>query len=46
MKFKTGARPSTIMGRIMTPFGDEEIRQLADYFSALPEIAPGTKKGK
>ncbi len=21
-------------------------RQLADYFSALPEIAPGTKKGK
>ncbi|MDP7183132.1 MAG: c-type cytochrome [Alphaproteobacteria bacterium] len=46
MKFKTGARPSTIMGRIMTPFGDEEIRQLADYFSALPEIAPKTKKGK
>jgi sulfide dehydrogenase cytochrome subunit len=46
VKFKTGAQSSTIMGRIMTPFGDEEIRQLADYFSALPEIAPKTKKGK
>jgi sulfide dehydrogenase cytochrome subunit len=39
MEFKSGERPSTIMGRIITPFGDEEIHRLADYFSALPKAA-------
>jgi sulfide dehydrogenase cytochrome subunit len=39
--FKSGARPSTIMGRIITPFGDDEIHRLADYFAALPKAATG-----
>lgn len=46
MEFKSGARPFTIMGRIIPPFGAEQIRRLADYFSALPKTAPGTEKGE
>ncbi|MBL6934646.1 MAG: hypothetical protein ISR48_04475 [Alphaproteobacteria bacterium] len=40
--FKSGARPSTIMGRIITPFGGDEIRRLADYFAALPKATTAT----
>lgn len=41
-EFKSGARPFTIMGRIITPFGAEEIRRLADYFAAFPKTTTGT----
>lgn len=32
--FKSGEKFSTIMKRIMTPFGEDEIRALAEYFAA------------
>lgn len=32
--FRSGARESTIMGRIMGPFADEDIAALATYFAA------------
>jgi len=34
MEFRDGARPSTIMGRIMKPFADEDIQKIAAYFAA------------
>ena len=37
--FKSRTRPSTIMGRIIIPFGCDEIRLLADYFAGLPKVA-------
>ena len=37
--FKSRTRPPTIMGRIITPFGCDEIRLLADYFAGLPKVA-------
>ncbi len=33
-EFRDGARPSTIMGRIMKPFADEDIADIAAYFAA------------
>ena len=42
--FKSRTRPSTIMGRIITPFGGDEIRLLADYFAGLPKVASVTAK--
>lgn len=32
-EFRDGMRPSTIMGRIMKPFADEDIQHLAAYFA-------------
>ena len=40
--FKSRTRPSTIMGRIITPFSCDEIRLLADYFAGLPKVAAAT----
>jgi sulfide dehydrogenase cytochrome subunit len=34
MQFRSGERPSSIMGRIIKPFADEDIRNIADYFAA------------
>lgn len=34
LAFKSGQRPSTIMGRIMVPFEGEGINELATYFAA------------
>jgi cytochrome c553 len=42
--FKSRTRPSTIMGRIITPFDDNEIRLLADYFAGLPKVVSVTAK--
>jgi sulfide dehydrogenase cytochrome subunit len=39
--FKSGERPSTVMGRIAKGYTDEEIQRIADYFKALP---PATKQ--
>ena len=32
-QFRDDTRPSTIMGRIMKPFADEDIRNIAVYFA-------------
>ncbi len=34
--FRSGARPSTIMGRIARAYDDDELALIADHFSALP----------
>jgi len=31
--FKTGSRPSTVMGQLAKGFSDAQLEQLADYFS-------------
>ena len=31
--FKTGSRPSTVMGQLSKGFSDAQLEQLADYFS-------------
>ena len=33
-ELRDGTRPSTIMGRILKPFADEDIQKLAAYFAA------------
>lgn len=33
--FRSDTRPATIMGRIARGFSDDEIAELADYFSSL-----------
>lgn len=33
--FRDGKRDSTIMGRILHGFADDDIRKLADYFASL-----------
>jgi cytochrome subunit of sulfide dehydrogenase len=35
--FKTGQRPSTVMGRIAKGFSDEEIRAIAVWLAAQQE---------
>ena len=35
-EFRSGARDSTIMGRIMGAFADEDIEAMADYFANRP----------
>jgi sulfide dehydrogenase cytochrome subunit len=37
--FKSGERPSTVMGRIAKGYTDEEFQRIADYFKALPASA-------
>lgn len=40
-EFRDGTRPSTIMGRIMKPFADDDIRNIAAYFAAEKiEVTP------
>jgi len=34
--FREGKRPATVMGRHATGYTDEEITQIADYFSGQP----------
>ncbi|MBF0143962.1 MAG: cytochrome c, class I [Magnetococcales bacterium] len=36
MQFKSGERPSTIMGRIATGYEDAELKAIAQHFSKLP----------
>ena len=33
--FRSGKRPSTVMGRHASGYSDEEIKLIADYFSSL-----------
>lgn len=35
--FKEGKRPATIMHQLAKGYSDEQIEQLADYFSKLPK---------
>jgi len=35
LDFKSGARPSTVMGRHAKGYSDEEIHQIAEYFGSL-----------
>lgn len=35
-KFKSGERPSSIMGRLAKAYSDEEIKMMAAYFAKLP----------
>jgi sulfide dehydrogenase cytochrome subunit len=37
--YKTGLRPSTIMGRIMRGYSDQEIRAIASYFAERPWVS-------
>ena len=34
--FRSGARPATLMGRIVTGFSPDEVRALATWFAAQP----------
>lgn len=37
--YKTGRRPSTIMGRIMLGYGDQEISAIASFYAAQPWVS-------
>lgn len=38
LDFKSGARPSTVMGRHAKGYSDEEIHQIAEYFGSLSNM--------
>lgn len=37
-KFKSGERPSSIMGRLAKAYSDEEIKMIAEYFAKQPFV--------
>ncbi len=38
-RYQSGERPSTVMGRLMQGYSDDEIKAIADHFSKLPFVA-------
>lgn len=37
-KFKTGERPSSIMGRLVKAYSDDELKMIADFFANQPFV--------
>lgn len=42
-KFKSGERPSTVMGRLAKGYTDEEFEAMGDFFSKQKRVAAGVK---
>lgn len=42
-KFKSGERPSTVMGRLAKGYSDEEIEAMGDFFSKQKRASAGVK---
>ena len=41
LRLKSGEKYSTIMGRILTPFGEQEIKELVEHLSGTPKVMGG-----